>query len=173
MCARLFQGGLRRRYLSSIWTTRGRSSSTSGSGPGRRRPLSRPTGGWLAFREYVRWARCAVTRSCFGFEARDAQDALVLMSASDGESSEEPPERRRAPRRKTKRKLLPDNAKGCGTATRPWNVTDFVMFGRHAAAASASPRSSAAARSCRFPTDRTGPAARRRRRRRRASPTVP
>ena len=82
------------------------------------RPLSPPYSvGWLAFREYV-LAGLDVPSPVpsFGFEAsQDAQDALVLMSASDGEASEEPPAKKKAPRakeKKQKRKLLPGQCEG-------------------------------------------------------------
>ena len=97
------------------------------------RPLSPPYSvGWLAFREYV-LAGLDVPSPVpsFGFEAsQDAQDALVLMSASDGESSEEPPKKTKAPRKekKQKRKLLPGQCEGMWDCDSPMECCDFVMF---------------------------------------------
>ena len=97
------------------------------------RPLSPPYSvGWLAFREYV-LAGLDVPSPVpsFGFEAsQDAQDALVLMSASDGESSEEPPKKTKAPskQKKQKRKLLPGQCEGMWDCDSPMECCDFVMF---------------------------------------------
>ena len=98
------------------------------------RPLSPPYSvGGLAFREYV-LAGLDVPSPVpsFGFEAsQDAQDALVLMSASDGESSEEPPAKKKAPRakeKKQKRKLLPGQCEGMWDCDSPMECCDFVMF---------------------------------------------
>ena len=99
------------------------------------RPLSPPYSvGWLAFREYV-LAGLDVPSPVpsFGFEAsQDAQDALVLMSASDGEASaEEPPKKTKAPRskeKKQKRKLLPGQCEGMWDCDSPMECCDFVMF---------------------------------------------
>jgi len=98
------------------------------------RPLSPPYSvGWLAFREYV-LAGLDVPSPVpsFGFEAsQDAQDALVLMSASDGEASEEPPAKKKAPRakeKKQKRKLLPGQCEGMWDCDSPMECCDFVMF---------------------------------------------
>ena len=97
------------------------------------RPLSPPYSvGWLAFREYV-LAGLDVPSPVpsFGFEAsQDAQDALVLMSASDGESSEEPPAKKKAPskQKKQKRKLLPGQCEGMWDCDSPMECCDFVMF---------------------------------------------
>jgi hypothetical protein len=98
------------------------------------RPLSPPYSvGWLAFREYV-LAGLDVPSPVpsFGFEAsQDAQDALVLMSASsDGESSEEPPSKKKAPskQKKQKRKLLPGQCEGMWDCDSPMECCDFVMF---------------------------------------------
>jgi len=83
------------------------------------RPLSPPYSvGWLAFREYVLAGldgpRPAAVPS-FGFESSEtAADALVVMSASDGESEAPPPKKTkpRAKEKKQKRKLLPGQCEG-------------------------------------------------------------
>jgi len=98
------------------------------------RPLSPPYSvGWLAFREYVLAGldgpRPAAVPS-FGFESSEtAADALVVMSASDGES-EAPPPKKKAPRKekKQKRKLLPGQCEGMWDCDSPMECCDFVMF---------------------------------------------
>ena len=108
------------------------------------RPFSPPYSvGWLAFREYV-LAGLDVPSPVpsFGFEAsEDAQDALVLMSASDGEASEEPPKKKKAPRakeKKQKRKLLPGQCEGMWDCDRERCLRPKI----DAAAAQGFPRSS-------------------------------
>jgi hypothetical protein len=97
------------------------------------RPLSPPYSvGWLAFREYV-LAGLDVPSPVpsFGFEASEVgKDALVLMSASDGEASEEPPAKKKAPskQKKQKRKLLPGQCEGMWDCDSPMECCDFVMF---------------------------------------------
>ncbi len=100
------------------------------------RPLSPPYSvGWLAFREYVLAGldgpRPAAVPS-FGFESSEtAADALVVMSASDGESEAPPPKKtkpRAAKEKKQKRKLLPGQCEGMWDCDSPMECCDFVMF---------------------------------------------